>query len=130
MKKLIALTILALTASTAATANEHGGGMKKHGGWMKKFDADGNGVITRAEADAAHDAKFKSMDTNGDGSITKEEREAHHAKMKQEHQARKAEVLGKYDTDKDGKLSDAEKEVLRNDRKAARESTAPAAPAN
>ncbi len=129
MKKLIALTIIALAASTAATANEHGGGMKKHG-WMKRFDANGDGTITRAEADAAHDAKFKSMDSNNDGSVTKEEREAHHAKMKQEHQARKAEVLGKYDTDKDGKLSDAEKEVLRNDRKAARESAAPAAPAN
>ena len=35
--------------------------------------------------------------------------------MKAEHEARRAEMLQKFDTDRDGKLSDSEREALRNE---------------
>jgi hypothetical protein len=35
--------------------------------------------------------------------------------MKAEHEARRAEMLQRFDTDKDGKLSDSESEALRNE---------------
>ena len=35
--------------------------------------------------------------------------------MKAQHEARRAEMLKKYDTDGDGKLSDSEREALRKD---------------
>ncbi len=45
----------------------------------KKFseaDTDGNGMISKAEADAMHEKKFKECDTNGDGSVSKDEKKA------------------------------------------------------
>lgn len=117
MKKILALTIAVMAASTAAYANEHEGGKcfgkggHHRGDWLKKIDTNNDGNITRAESDAFHDAKFKKMDTDGDGTITKAEMDA----KKAEFEAKRAEWIAKYDTDKDGKLSEAEREAKHKD---------------
>lgn len=64
--------------------------VKEH---FARLDANGDGFVTKAEADAAHekfaaamkDRRFKAIDKNNDGSISREEfdapREARHAKL-------------------------------------------------
>lgn len=39
------------------------------GGRLLQMDADGDGAVTRAEFQAAHDAMWERLDTNGDGVI-------------------------------------------------------------
>ncbi|WP_052071708.1 EF-hand domain-containing protein [Sphingopyxis sp. MWB1] len=64
-------------------------------------DADGNGVITRAEADAAATQRFQRLDVNGDGKLDATDREARRAEM----QKKRFERL---DANKDGQVSQAE----------------------
>ena len=59
------------------------GGKGKHrGGMFKKLDTDGDGRISRAEAQAAPRlaANFDAIDANHDGFITPDEMKAAHAK--------------------------------------------------
>ncbi len=114
MKKFLALSILALSVSAAGAAfAEHGGPHGHHGkkDFFKKFDANNDGVITKEEADAAHNEKFKKMDANNDGKVTREE-------VKAKYEAKKAEFIKKFDKDGDGKLSDEEKAAAKAERKA------------
>lgn len=60
-------------------------------------DADGNGVVTKAEAMAAADARFARMDANNDGALN----EADKAAMV-------ANRFAKMDSDNNGSLSQAE----------------------
>jgi Ca2+-binding EF-hand superfamily protein len=55
---------------------------KHHGGMFKKLDTDGDGRISRAEAQAAPRLAehFDAIDANKDGFITMEEMKAAHAK--------------------------------------------------
>ncbi|MBL0924507.1 MAG: EF-hand domain-containing protein [Sphingomonadaceae bacterium] len=62
-----------------------------------KADADGNKIVTNAEAMAAADARFAKMDTNSDGVLNQVDKAA---KIK----LRFAEI----DTDKNGAISEAE----------------------
>ncbi len=49
---------------------------------LKRFDADGDGVVTAKEFRAFHERHFKQADANGDGVITPEERrQAIHKRM-------------------------------------------------
>jgi EF hand len=73
-KTLMAMTCLFALSATAAHANH----------WEKK-DTNGDGQISKSEAQAFHDEKFKKMDTNGDGVVTKEEAKAAKDKWKAEH---------------------------------------------
>ena len=52
--------------------------MAKGGGWFKKLDTDGDGRISRAEAQAAPRlaARFDDIDANKDGFLTPEELKA------------------------------------------------------
>jgi len=45
----------------------------QHHGMFARYDANGDGVITRAEFDAARQANFDRLDTNHDGSISRDE---------------------------------------------------------
>ena len=49
--------------------------------FFKEMDTNGDGVISKQEFDAFHNAHFKEMDTNKDGKITREEMDAEHKKM-------------------------------------------------
>jgi Ca2+-binding EF-hand superfamily protein len=62
-----------------------------------KMDADGNGVVSKAEAMTAADAMFAKMDENGDGTLSVADREA---KMK-------AHFM-EMDADKNGSINEAE----------------------
>ena len=101
-KNILTLTVAALALGTAGVATaQHGG---KH-----NPDADGDGVVSLAEA-KAHAAKgFERMDANDDGQIDKTDREA-----------RKAARFAKMDTNGDGELTPAEMEAAREMRQAER----------
>lgn len=77
------------------------------------MDADKDGNITKAEAEAYQTAQITSMDANKDGKISADELAAFHlAKMKQDMEARAKDMAAKMienlDADKDGALSIAE----------------------
>ncbi len=57
------------------------GGMG-HGGMMKRADANNDGKVSLAEAQAAAVARFDRLDLNRDGTITPEERRQAHEKMR------------------------------------------------
>jgi Ca2+-binding EF-hand superfamily protein len=62
-----------------------GGGMAM----LRQADTDGDKSVTRAEFDAAVEARFKQADSDGSGTITAEERAAAHTAMKERMQQRR-----------------------------------------
>ncbi len=81
MKKVFALTLLALTLSTAPIfAEDHHTG---HGKMFEKFDVDGDGSITKEEFLKRHEERFTKVDSNSDGTLSKDEVEAMKAEMKE-----------------------------------------------
>ena len=93
-KLTLGLSVAALAVGGIAYAQPGRGG-----GPM--MDADGNGVVTRAEAKQAGDAMFARMDVNNDGKLDQTDREARH-------EARRAEMFGKLDSDGNGSISNEE----------------------
>ncbi|GGC37737.1 hypothetical protein GCM10011371_26510 [Novosphingobium marinum] len=94
MKKLVlGVSIAALTVTGAAYAQNE---MRPRG------DSDGNGVISRDEAQASAASMFARMDVNGDGVINPDDREA-----------RRAQMFDRIDTDNDGSISRDEFEAMR-----------------
>ncbi len=91
-----------------------------------EIDADGSGSLTEEEIIAHRTAKmtertsahFAEHDTDGSGTISIEEFEAAHqarkTKMKEHREARKAEMLEKFDADGDGELSREERKAARD----------------
>ncbi|WP_137928147.1 EF-hand domain-containing protein [Cupriavidus sp. 2SB] len=79
----------------------HGGGMMM----MKSIDTDGDGTISKAEADAL----FNKIDTNHDGKLDKQEMGAYRKAMFEQHRAeRKAAFEAKFkaaDKNNDGVLT-------------------------
>jgi len=100
MKKFIALAAaVAATASISAFAGDHGG----RGDFLKKADANGDGMISRDEAKAnPRLAKhFDEIDSNKDGQLSADEMRAFHAQRAGEH-------FKKLDANGDGVISKAE----------------------
>lgn len=158
MKKIInyfaVVSCFALIASLAhAEPKGHGEHMyddmhgdRTAGGQMedkhfKEMDTNGDGMVSKAEFDAAHDKHFKNMDTNGDGQLSRDEMKAGHKAMMEQgknkrfgeadanrdgvltrEEAKKMPMLSKHfdevDTNKDGKVTreelDAAMEKMRN----------------
>ena len=93
MKTLVVASLLAL-APLVAFAADHPG-HRTGGPDLLKWDTNGDGVVTREEAQAASAnsvaKRFDELDLNKDGQITKEEmsqvRETRHAAMKQKFDA-------------------------------------------
>jgi len=79
----------------------------------KMGDADGNGVLTRAEAQAHATEMFAKMDANKDGKIDAADREAARAAMQ-------AKRFASFDADSDGSISKAEWDQRGADRQAKR----------
>lgn len=95
----IALASIALSLSgTYASAADHSGG---HHGKAKnkvivKFDADGNGELSKTEFQAYTMEKFNKMDTDKSGSLSAEEYSMHHGakrKMKKQAMEMKEEMI-------------------------------------
>lgn len=79
----------------------------------KMGDADGNGVLTRAEAQAHATERFARMDANKDGKIDAADREAARAAMQ-------AKRFASFDANSDGSISKAEWDQQGADRAAKR----------
>lgn len=82
-------------AAHASCEHGRGHGRHGHGHMLKKMDTDNDSRITRAEFDAATDARFKRMDANNDGVITTDEIRAGHEamreRMRERHQGRRGD---------------------------------------
>ncbi|WP_439568115.1 EF-hand domain-containing protein [Sphingopyxis sp.] len=78
-----------------------------------KGDADGNGTLTRAEAQAHATQMFARMDANKDGKIDPADRAAQHTE-------RQAKMFAAIDADGNGSISKAEWDQHRADRAAKR----------
>lgn len=74
------------TAPAAGMHRHHRG----HGDPLARLDTNKDGVVTRAEAIAAADARFAKADTNGDGKITQDEVQAKREAMRAKWQQRRA----------------------------------------
>ena len=91
MKKLtLGLSALALAVAGTAYAAQDG---QKHGP-----DADGNGVVTRAETQAFAARMFTRMDANKDGKLTEADRTARR-------EARRTAMFAKLDSNSNGQVS-------------------------
>lgn len=89
MKKLLAISALALILSGPAMAGEEG--QHEPGKMFEKVDTDKDGLISKAEFLAKHEEMFTKIDTNTDGSLSKEELDAGREKwkaMRKEHEAK------------------------------------------
>jgi len=109
--RLIAIATLALTAGAASAQPPVAGprGPGPGGFGLLEFDANADGKLTKAEFDAAQQARFNKIDANKDGTATREEFQAAH---KADAEARRAEMskarFTALDTDKSGQLSQSE----------------------
>ena len=125
MKKILLIggAVAALTAGAALAHGGKGGFGRHHGGYHhghhgdyghrkgrhhrrgerieKRFgelDADGDGLVTKAEMDAAKANRFKAMDSNGDGAVDARE-------LVEYRMLRRAERrIARLDKNEDGKL--------------------------
>ncbi|WP_161978374.1 hypothetical protein [Sphingomonas oligophenolica] len=132
MRKTILILSLAASAlgATACSAQatqtnqtnqadtaEHGHGHR--GAMMMRADTNRDGVITRAEAIAAADARLDKLDTNHDGTVTADEMAARRAAMRERMAARGMTLpdgatrgMGRHrDRDGDGIMTKAEAEA-------------------
>lgn len=66
----------AMLAFAVPASAEKGAMTERHKAHLAKVDTDGNGKISKAEAEAAREAHFKSADVDGNGSVSLEEFEA------------------------------------------------------
>lgn len=69
---------------------------------LKEVDSNGDGVVTKDEADAAHQAHFGKSDTDNDGTISYEEFEVKAIERAREH-AKK--MFAHMDKDEDGNIN-------------------------
>ncbi len=101
----VATALVVATLGTAGLAVAKGPGEAR-----VQLDADGDGVVTRAEA-AKHPrlaAKFADLDADGDGNLSAAERPRHHGKRGRHGQGRHGGGIERLDTDGDGRISRAE----------------------
>lgn len=89
---------LAVSHLVLAQPADHPGPQR---GMMAGADANKDGKISKAEFNAASDARFARMDANRDGKLSKEDREL-------ARQARLEQRFATIDTDKNGQISKAE----------------------
>lgn len=77
---------------------------------FKKMDHDGDGMVTRAEHEAAAREMFDAIDRDGDGAVNVTDIQAHMGHKKSGEGADKgmADGMGKLDADGDGMVSTAE----------------------
>lgn len=99
------LTIGAIAMITSASFALAQGGDKPT---FDALDADGNGLISQAEMEAAGEIRFNRIDANADGLLSKEEIIAQQTARAS---SRVDRMIDRLDTDSDGQLSQAELEA-------------------
>lgn len=108
---------LVLAGASAALADQHGA---HHGSGKHGPDADGDGVVTQAEAAAMAERMWDRMDTNGDGAIDQTDRDALKAKWAEKRAERAPERFAAMDADGNGEVSLAEMQAHHAERMARR----------
>ncbi len=121
MKPAFSLAAILLITGTAIHAAPHEGSA-----FIRDYDANHDGQVTRAEFDAGRVARFRATDTNGDGWVSEDEYVAEYSgRLEQQlaasdrseekkaeerqRQIRQTHVrFGVLDKDKDGKMTQAE----------------------
>jgi Ca2+-binding EF-hand superfamily protein len=76
-------------------------------------DTDGDGLVTRAEAHAAVDARFERLDANADGAISRDEIRRGFESRRGQPRNGVGQRIQAADTDNDGALSLAELQAVR-----------------
>ena len=100
MKTILLATALVALAPAALLAQDSGGygarGGHRGADMFKRWDTNGDGVISRDEANAAGAERiarvFDQLDTNKDGQLTQDE-------LRQGHENRMAAMKGRFDAD-------------------------------
>jgi Ca2+-binding EF-hand superfamily protein len=122
---IIGATVIALMGSVSIANAKQGGEGKGKGPRInfEQLDTDGDGFITKAELQAAHEARFAKNDTDGDGFLSAEELEASKAKMGKgkkggegQSDRKKARMMRYMDENGDGKVALSEIPTDRMDR--------------
>ena len=111
MKTLLALPLVAVALLVTVPADAAGGRHMQR--MLERIDTDGDGTISRDEAQAAHDARFARMDINGDGAVTREEIRQARENRRAERHAKRFERL---DLNGDGAIERSEFDEARNRR--------------
>ena len=83
------------------------GGNRKPGERFDKADTNGDGKLTEEEVKAGAWARMKELDTDGDNAISKAEI-AKRVREKMKGQGHKGGLMGRFDENKDEKLSESE----------------------
>ncbi len=100
--------LLVGSVSIAATAGprDRGHAPARHGGGFvhafERIDADGDGVVTRAEFDTFRIERLAGLDADGDGAVTFEEAKAFRQAQREQ---RARERYARLDTNGDGTVS-------------------------
>jgi Ca2+-binding EF-hand superfamily protein len=132
---ILASIAAAVLATGVAAAHEHGG----------RADANGDGVLTRQEFDAGRAAMFARLDADNNGVLSRDEmrarRHGRHGRgghgegmhlaaadanddgviSREEFLARPNQMFDRLDTDRNGVISQAERDAMRAQRSARRE---------
>jgi hypothetical protein len=90
LQKRAAVTFIAVFAAAAPA-------LAQDMGPIREMDANGDGTITKVEAQSALEARFRRMDTNHDGKLSEDE-----------YVNAGLARLAEFDTDKDGNITRSE----------------------
>ena len=111
-KSVVATLLSLVPVALLAAANTAPTRVAGERGWLKLYDTNGDGVVTKDEAQAAANArideKFAELDTNHDGQITQDEVQAARDARRAEMEAKVAERFKEADKNGDGLLSKEE----------------------
>ena len=107
--------LMALMTALAIAPAAHAGnkGDEKGSSPLMQMDLDGDGQITRAEAEGAREARFAEIDTDGSGTLSLAEMQAHGQKKMAE---RSAQHFARLDANGDGQVSPDEMKTAKGDR--------------
>lgn len=108
-KLIVAGCLLCAAPLVIACDVQHRG--ENGGECFQEMDKNGDGVISKKEFDAFHNAHFKEMDTNKDGKISHEEMDAMHNKPMEPCKVGFDQRFDESDIDHDGFLSKDEAEI-------------------
>jgi len=100
----VAGVVIATSALAQLAPGDHSGG-DRGVKMFERFDADGDGVISKAEAENARASHFAKLDGDGDGAITEAEMIASIQSRVAERAAKKFDRI---DANGDGRISQAE----------------------
>lgn len=106
-RRLAAAAVAALLAAPALAQSAPAQSAPPPGPFFARFDADGDGRITRAEMTAARTRQFERADRNGDGQISADELAAIQARLARAQDAL-AGAAARLDRDGSGSLDLAE----------------------